>query len=85
MIYPTTTNISDKGQLVIPSAYRKALGIKPSGKVMLLPDIHNLTLTIKSVKSPDIISAAHGTLASSDGKIWTKDLLADRKADSQKE
>lgn len=30
---PTTSNVSPKGQVTVPAAMRKALGIKPGGKV----------------------------------------------------
>jgi len=81
MILPTTLDISNKGQLLIPSALRKALGFRLRGKVMVFPNLHDQTLTLKPIKAVDIVSAGHGLLASPDGKTWTKDLLADRKVD----
>ena len=81
MILPTTIDISNKGQLLIPSALRKAFGFQPQGKVMVFPNLHDQTLTLKPVTSIDIVTAGHGLLSSSDGKTWSKDLLADRKSD----
>ena len=85
MIYPTITDISNKGQVLIPSGLRKSFGFLPRGKVIILPNLHDQTLTLKPIKDVDIVTAGHGLLASPDGKTWTKDLLADRKTDQLQE
>jgi len=38
------TIVSSKGQVVIPAAFRKILGIRPGTKLMVLSDGHNLLL-----------------------------------------
>lgn len=81
MIYPTIADISNKGQVLIPSALRKALGFRQQGKIMIIPNLHDQTLTLKPVKATDIVLAGHGLLSSPDSKAWSKDLLADRQAD----
>ena len=44
MNYFEVAIVSTKGQIVIPLAFRKRLGIRPGTKLMVLSDGHNLLL-----------------------------------------
>lgn len=81
MLFPKIVDVSEKGQIVIPAGMRQALGIKAKGKVYVVPDKKKKKLVIKPMEGKDIIEAAHGMLASGDGKSWTRELLEERRRD----
>lgn len=54
------TQLSEKGQILIPKQLRNKLGLKPGGKVQLLEEEGRLVLT---AVPPDPIAAATGFLA----------------------
>jgi len=81
---PTTINVSPKGQVLIPADFRRLLGIKPNGKVMILPKIIEKKLVIEAInKEP--IEVACGLFAVKDGQSWTEELIQERKKDLEKE
>ncbi len=47
-----TTSMSVKGQVVIPNKIRKALGLKPNSKLVILQDGSNILL--KPIEEPKI-------------------------------
>ncbi len=83
-LVPTTVDVSPKGQILIPANFRRLLGIKPKGKVVILPKIMEKKLIIEPIdKEP--VRAACGLFAAKDGQSWTKELIQERKKDLQKE
>ena len=52
MNYFEVAIVSSKGQVVIPLAFRKRLGIRPGTKLMVLSDGHNLLL--KPLEAPSL-------------------------------
>ena len=52
MNYFEVTVVSSRGQVVIPLAFRKRLGIRPGTKLMVLSDGHNLLL--KPIERPTL-------------------------------
>lgn len=83
-LLPTTIDVSAKGQVLIPVLIRRALGIKPKGKVILFPKIKRKRLIVEPVEE-DPIEAACGLFATKDGESWTEELLKERKKDLKKE
>lgn len=82
MLYPKIVGVSEKGQIVIPAEMRKALGIKPKGKVFVVPDKKGGKLEVKPIGGRDILEHLHGIFADVDkGRSWTKELLEERKRD----
>lgn len=84
MLFPQILDVSDKGEILIPVKIREALGIKPKGKVFLYPQIEEKKAEIESCPE-NIIEATYGMLASKDGRLWTKELLEERKRDLKRE
>ncbi|MDZ7586180.1 MAG: AbrB/MazE/SpoVT family DNA-binding domain-containing protein, partial [Patescibacteria group bacterium] len=58
MMIPIMQTVSTKGQLVIPAAIRKTLGIKPGSKVVLSIDEDKHGITAILVDDDPIKSAA---------------------------
>lgn len=54
MLQPVIMNVSAKGAVVIPAKMRKAFGIKPKGKVMLVPKVKEAKMEIASVEKDPI-------------------------------
>lgn len=83
MLYPKIVDVSEKGQIVIPANMRKALGIKPKGRVFIVPN--KKRLEIKPIKN-DLVDHLHGIFANVDKRhSWTKELLKERQRDTKKE
>lgn len=85
MLLPQIVDVSEKGQILIPVAMRKALGIRPKGKVFLYPKMEEGKVIIAPMKKDDIIESAYGMLARDDGKKWTDELLKEKRRDLIKE
>lgn len=83
-LVPTSIDVSPKGQVLIPVFMRRALGIKPKGRVVLLPEVEAKRLIIEPVKE-DPIEAVCGLFAAKDSESWTDELLKERKKDLRKE
>ncbi|WP_420468042.1 AbrB/MazE/SpoVT family DNA-binding domain-containing protein [Panacagrimonas sp.] len=62
---PTTSNVSPKGQVTVPAAMRKALGIKPGGKVRFVRK--GKQVLIEAYEEPPI-SSLFGILKARKGK-----------------
>lgn len=79
MMIPIMQTVSTKGQLVIPAAIRKTLGIKPGSKVVLSIDENKQGVTATLVDDDPIKSAA-GFLKKydTDGKMFQR-LLAQKR------
>lgn len=81
MLLPTIVDVSPKGQILIPAAIRKALGVKPNGKVYLLPHLKEQKIEIKPLKK-NIVEELCGIFANVDkGRSWTKELEEERHRD----
>lgn len=86
MLQPVIMNVSSKGAVVIPAKIRKALGIKPKGKVMLVPKLKEAIVEVQAAEK-DPIEFLSGYLKGK-GKTkgsWTKELLRERKRDLEYE
>lgn len=83
-LLPTLVDVSNKGQILIPSAMRKALGIKPKGKVILYPFKEDKQLVIEPMDK-DPIEAACGMLVDGSKSLWSKELIQERLRDLKKE
>lgn len=83
-LMPTLLNVSNKGQILIPVDVRKAMGIKPNGKVLLYPLVNNKSVLIEPIKE-DTIEAACGMLANGSKKSWSEELIKERLKDLKKE
>ncbi len=83
-LLPTYLDVSNKGQILIPVAVRKALGIKPNGKVILYPLKKEKRVLIEPF-AKDPIEAACGILADKTGSSWSEELIKDRKKELKKE
>lgn len=82
-LFPTTVDVSSKGQVLIPVAFRQALGIKPQGWVILLPLPEKKGLILEPIADP--IETTCGLFAAKDDQSWTKELLSERKKDLRQE
>lgn len=86
MLLPTIVDVSPKGQILIPAAIRKALGVKPNGKVFVAPDLEKKTIIIEALEGKGIIDFAYGMLKRKKGeKSMTRELLEERKRDLKRE
>lgn len=83
-LLPTLLEVSNKGQILIPSAIRKALGIRPMGKVLLYPMIKDKKAFLEPL-TKDPIEAACGMFANNDKESWSEELLQERLKDLKKE
>lgn len=83
-LLPTLLDVSNKGQILIPAAIRKALGIKPKGKVLLYPLKKDRKAFIESLDK-DPIEAACGILADARKELWSEELIKERKEELEKE
>lgn len=83
-LMPTTIDVSQKGQVLIPADFRRLLGIKPKGKVIILPRVMEKKLVIEPIDE-EPIKAACGLFATKDGQSWTKELIQERKKDLKRE
>lgn len=82
MILPQILDVSAKGEILIPAVLRKALGIKPKGKIFLYPVIEDKKILIEPIEEEDIIEMAYGMLKKKKGeKPMTEKLLEERKRD----
>lgn len=84
MLQPTIMNVSAKGQVVIPAKFRKLLGVKPKGTVMLIPKVKEKKVELVPMEK-DPIESLHGFLKGKVKKSLTKELLEDRKKDLEYE
>lgn len=74
------TQISQKGQVLIPKHLRRKLGLRPGGKVHLAEEEGRLVL---APVPPDPIQAATGFLKGNFS--LTKDLLRERREEARRE
>ncbi|OGK08523.1 hypothetical protein A2767_05495 [Candidatus Roizmanbacteria bacterium RIFCSPHIGHO2_01_FULL_35_10] len=83
MLLPQIVDVSEKGQILIPVAIRKALGIRPKGKVFLYPKVEEKKMLLEPLEGNDIIESTFGMLAKdkSRGKSMTQKLLEERRRD----
>lgn len=81
MLIPRIVDVSEKGQILIPVALRRHFGVKPKGKVYLLPDEKEKAIKIKPIKK-NIVDELCGILADVDkGHSWTQELAEERRRD----
>jgi AbrB family looped-hinge helix DNA binding protein len=76
----TITKVSEKGQIVIPSALRKKYGIKPQSEV-LIGDLNGKIVIVPVLKDP--VKEARGILKG--GRSLTQALLAERQKELERE
>ena len=84
MLQPVIMNVSSKGAVVIPAKLRKVFGIKPKGKVMIVPKKDSSSLEIMPTEE-DPIEYLSGILKGK-GKTkgsWVKMLLKERRKDME--
>lgn len=84
MLQPVIMNVSSKGAVVIPAKLRKAFGIKPNGKVMVIPNVKEAKLEVNAIQS-DAIKSLEGFLVGKTKRSLTKILLEERKKDLEYE
>lgn len=80
MLLPITRTLSTKGQLVIPSKVRQALGLKPGTKVSIVADMRRRTIQVTPVAN-DPIESATGFLAGVKSKGAFKRILKEKYAE----
>ena len=76
----TITKVSEKGQIVIPSALRKKYGIKPKSEV-LIGDLNGKIVIVPVLKDP--VKEARGILKG--GRSLTQALLEERQKELERE
>ncbi len=85
MLTPKIVDVSEKGQILIPVAMRQALGVKPQGKVFLLPRKKEKKIEIMPIKGT-LVDELYGMFAHIEKKAsWTKELERERRQDLMKE
>lgn len=77
MLYPRMQTVSQKGQMVIPSDFRQAFGVQAGTIVLLIPDLIQKQVIIRSLATNDPIAAGFGMF--SQEKSLTKSLLKSKK------
>jgi len=73
-LHSTIVTVSSKGWVVIPSLFRRQIGLKPGMKMVVTEVEGKIILTPQAV---DLVDAFYGKLAM--GESLTEELLADRK------
>jgi AbrB family looped-hinge helix DNA binding protein len=72
--------VSSKGWVVIPSLFRRQIGLKPGMKMVVTEAEGKIVLTPQAI---DPVDALYGKLAK--GESLTEELLADRKEERDRE
>jgi AbrB family looped-hinge helix DNA binding protein len=72
--------VSSKGWVVIPSLFRRQIGLKPGMKMVVTEVEGKIVLTPQAI---DHVNALYGKLAK--GESLTEELLADRKEERDRE
>lgn len=79
-LHPTIVTISSKGWVVIPSLFRRQIGLKPGMKILVTETKGKIILT---PQTSDPVDALFGKLAVHES--LTKELLAERKKERDHE
>ena len=79
-LHSTTVTVSSKGWVVIPSLFRRQIGLKPGMKMVVTEANGKIVLTPQVV---DPVEELYGKLAM--GESLTKELLTDRKKERDRE
>lgn len=74
--------VSKKGQIVIPAAMRKRLGMKPGTYVRLEREGDHIALT---VAGDSLVEATYGMLREYGAESMTEELLRERALDNERE
>jgi AbrB family looped-hinge helix DNA binding protein len=70
--------LGEKGQVVIPSEFRDALGLKPGDAVMLILEGGSVRVTTRAA----IVKELSGAFATPDERSLTEELLEERRAEA---
>ena len=79
-LHSTIVTVSSKGWVVIPSLFRRQIGLKPGMKMMVTEADGKIVLTPQAI---DPVDALFGKLAVRES--LTKELLTDRKKERARE
>lgn len=79
-LHSTIVTVSSKGWVVIPSLFRRQIGLKPGMKVVVTEAEGKIVLTPQVI---DPVDALYGKLTM--GESLTEELLADRKEERGRE
>lgn len=79
-LHSTIVTISSKGWVVIPSLFRRHIGLKPGMKMVVSETEGKIVLTPQVI---DHVESLYGKLAT--GESLTEELLADRKEERDRE
>ena len=79
-LHSTIVTVSSKGWVVIPSLFRRQIGLKPGMKMVVTEAEGKIVLTPQTI---DPVEALYGKLAI--GESLTEELLADRKEERARE
>ncbi|MDP2861705.1 MAG: AbrB/MazE/SpoVT family DNA-binding domain-containing protein [Desulfobacterales bacterium] len=79
-LHSTIVTVSSKGWVVIPSLFRRQIGLKPGMKMMVTEEDGKIVLT---PQEGDPVDKLYGKLA--DGESLTDALLADRTEEKKRE
>jgi AbrB family looped-hinge helix DNA binding protein len=79
-LHSTIVTVSSKGWVVIPSLFRRQIGLKPGMKMVVTEAEGKIILTPQAV---DLVDTLYGKLAM--GESLTEELLADRKKERDRE
>jgi len=79
-LHSTIVTVSSKGWVVIPSLFRRQIGLKPGMKILVTESEGKIVLTPQAI---DPVEALYGKLAT--GESLTEELLADRKEERVRE
>jgi len=79
-LHSTIVTVSSKGWVVIPSLFRRHIGLKPGMKMMVTEEEGKIVLTPQAI---DPVDALYGKLAA--GESLTRALLSDRKEERARE
>jgi len=79
-LHSTIVTVSSKGWVVIPSLFRRQIGLKPGMKMMVTEADGKIVLTPQAI---DPVDALYGKLAAEES--LTRALLTDRKEERTRE
>ena len=79
-LHSTIVTVSSKGWVVIPSLFRRQIGLKPGMKILVTETDGKIVLTPQAI---DPVDALYGKLAA--GESLTRALLTDRKKERARE
>jgi AbrB family looped-hinge helix DNA binding protein len=79
----TRTRVNENGRVVIPSAFRKALGIKVGDEIVLRIEDDELRITTQQLRIRRAQARARKYLKP--GRSLAKELLAERREDAKRE